>query len=65
MKIDLIKICKKTENMSGREIKEKLLKVALHAAILQDLSEITPEIVDEVLDKLDEKSDSKVKSMFT
>ena len=65
MNVDINKICKKTENMSGREIKEKVLKVALHTAILQDLSEITSEIVDDILEKLDEKSDSKTKSMFT
>ncbi|MHA1799411.1 MAG: AAA family ATPase [Candidatus Helarchaeota archaeon] len=62
---DLKYICKKTENMSGREIKEKVLKVALHAAILEDKEEISREIIDEVLEKLDEKEEFKSKSMFT
>ena len=62
---DITKICKRTENMSGREIKEKVLKVALHAAILQDLKEITAEIIEKILDSLEEKNGSKAKSMFT
>ncbi|NHI94416.1 MAG: AAA family ATPase [Candidatus Lokiarchaeota archaeon] len=65
MTADIIKISKKTENMSGREIKEKVLKVALHAAILQDLNEINSELIEDIFDKLDEKSDIKSKSMFT
>ena len=39
--LDLNKIVKITKGMSGRDIKEKILKTSLHNAIANDCDEIT------------------------
>ncbi|MDI6654542.1 MAG: AAA family ATPase [Candidatus Hydrothermarchaeota archaeon] len=39
--VDLKEYVKKTEGFSGRDIKEKLLKAALHKAILEDSGEVS------------------------
>jgi AAA family ATPase len=43
LSVDLKDYIKKTEGFSGRDLKEKLLKAALHKAILEDSREITQE----------------------
>jgi len=53
---DIKKISRKTENLSGREIKERVLKVLLHTAILEGKEEITAEIVEDFLLKLSENN---------
>jgi len=59
------KIIKKTEDFSGREIKEKILKVLLHTAILEEKEEISEEIVDEVLQKLNGNNKTTNKDMYS
>jgi AAA family ATPase len=53
-----------TEGFSGRDLKEKLLKAALHKAILQDESCVTQEIIDSTLKLLNEKASKEKPKMF-
>ncbi|RLF61261.1 MAG: AAA family ATPase [Thermoplasmata archaeon] len=61
---DLKKYVSKTEGFSGRDLKEKLLKVALHRAILRGASEITEKDIDEALKCIKPISKSEPKEMF-
>jgi len=56
IKANLKKYVEKTKNMSGREIKEKFLKPALHKAILDDKEFIGEKELDEVLKSIGKKS---------
>ncbi|MEE9594607.1 MAG: AAA family ATPase [Candidatus Hydrothermarchaeales archaeon] len=49
VKTDLREYVKKTEGFSGRDLKDKLLKVALHKAIIEDSKIITQEHLDAAL----------------
>ncbi len=49
VKTDLREYVKKTEGFSGRDLKDKLLKVALHKAILEDSKIVTAEHLDAAL----------------
>ncbi|MHA1321882.1 MAG: AAA family ATPase [Candidatus Helarchaeota archaeon] len=49
---DLKHLAKKTSNFSGRELKEKLLKAAIHLAILRDKKAVTTHLFNEVLSKI-------------
>ncbi len=46
------RIAKLTKDFSGRDIKERLLKTALHIAIIRNLKEIDDKLIDEVLKDL-------------
>jgi AAA family ATPase len=50
--INLKKYVEKTKGMSGRDIKEKLIKPALHKAILEDKNSIEEKDLDNILNKL-------------
>ena len=52
VKANLKKYVEKTKGMSGRDIKEKFLKPALHKAILEDKNIIEEKDLDDVLNKL-------------
>ncbi|MHA1595117.1 MAG: AAA family ATPase [Candidatus Baldrarchaeia archaeon] len=55
---DLMKIAKETEGFSGRDLKEKVLKTALHFAILEDAKEVR----DEHLQKAVERAKSTIRN---
>ena len=61
--LDLEKIVKITKNLSGRDIREKVLKTALHNAISNDCEIITMENIDYALKSMKIKN-SDVKGMF-
>lgn len=61
---DLKEYVKKTEGFSGRDLKDKLLKVALHKAILEDSSVITSRHLEEAFKSMPKKP-SPPKEMFT
>ncbi|MHA1379935.1 MAG: AAA family ATPase [Candidatus Helarchaeota archaeon] len=62
---DLEKLTKKTKGMSGRELKEKILKNALHLAILDDSDRIESHYVDTVLKDFQSKEDpERVKKIY-
>ena len=61
--LDLEKIVKLTKGMSGRDIKEKILKTSLHNAISNDSNTITMENIDYALKSMKIKN-SDVKGMF-
>lgn len=62
---DIKKLTDKTKGMSGRELKEKILKNALHLAILDNSEIIHSHYVDRVLNDLQKNKDnSKVKYMY-
>ena len=61
--LDVEKIVKITKNLSGRDIKEKVLKTALHNAISNDCEIITMENIDYALKSMKIKN-SDVKGMF-
>ena len=65
VKADLKKIARKTEGFSGRDLKDKILKAALHKAILQNERCVTQEILDSVLKQLNEKTSKEKPKMFT
>ncbi|NYT19342.1 MAG: AAA family ATPase, partial [Methanosarcinales archaeon] len=56
--IDLKKIAKLTAGLSGRDIVEKVLKNALHQAIIDDREEVGQDLFDNVISKLLKKEDS-------
>ncbi|MHA1238494.1 MAG: AAA family ATPase [Candidatus Odinarchaeia archaeon] len=65
IEVDLEKISKITQGFSGRDLKEKVLKSALHLAILKDKNKITPDIIEEVLKPiLKDKSKDTLKRLF-
>ena len=61
--LDLEKIVKITKGLSGRDIKEKILKTALHNAISNDEEKITMKNIDYAL-KSSKTKKSDVKGMF-
>jgi len=64
LEVDLKEYVAKTEGFSGRDLKEKLLKVALHRAILRDSDVITKEDFEEALKAIPKKP-SPPKGMFS
>jgi AAA family ATPase len=56
IRADLGEYVGRTEGFSGRDLKEKLLKAALHKAILDDASEIGPEHLEAALKAIPPKS---------
>ena len=60
---NLNKIVKLTKNMSGRDIKEKILKTSLHHAIIQDKEIVDMEDIEYSLNIIKSKQ-SEVKGMF-
>ena len=61
--LDLEKIVKQTKGLSGRDIKEKILKTSLHNAISNDCETITMENINYAL-KSSKTKNSDVKGMF-
>lgn len=61
--LDLEKIVKQTKGLSGRDIKEKILKTALHNAIANDSETITMENIDYAI-KSTKVKNKDVKGMF-
>lgn len=61
--LDIGKIVKLTKGLSGRDLKEKILKTALHNAISNDCNIITMEHIDYAL-KSSKIKHSEVKGMF-
>ena len=61
--LDVEKIVKLTKRMSGRDIKDKILKNALHNAIINDHDTVTMEDIDFAL-KVTEVKKDEVKGMF-
>ncbi|MHA1425531.1 MAG: AAA family ATPase [Candidatus Helarchaeota archaeon] len=49
---ELSKLARNTEEFSGRELKEKLIKGAIHLAILQEKSVITTNLFDHILKRI-------------
>ncbi|MFW9843167.1 MAG: AAA family ATPase [Candidatus Thorarchaeota archaeon] len=56
IEIDLQEVAKLTEGLSGRDLRDRILKESLHIAISDESSTITAEIVRGVLDKIKTKS---------
>jgi AAA family ATPase len=56
IEIDLQEVAKMTEGLSGRDLRDRILKESLHIAISDESSIITSEIVRGVLDKVKTKS---------
>jgi len=52
LEADLYEIARKTEGLSGRDLRDRILKESLHTAITKGSATITSEIIHEVLDKL-------------
>lgn len=63
VKIDLEKLVKSTKGMSGRDIKDRLLKTALHKAISEDKTLITWDHLEYAL-KTRKKDKNEPKGMF-
>jgi AAA family ATPase len=61
--LDVEKIVKLTKRMSGRDIKDKILKNALHNAIINDHDTVIMEDIDFALKVTKVKKD-EVKGMF-
>ena len=61
--LDLEKIVRMTKGMSGRDIKEKILKTALHNAISNDCDTVTMENIEYALESAKIKN-KDVKGMF-
>ena len=61
--LDLAKIVKLTKGLSGRDLKEKILKTALHNAIANDCDIITMENIDYSL-KICKIKNTDIKGMF-
>ena len=61
--LDLNRIVKHTKGLSGRDIKEKILKTALHNAIANDCEVISAENIDYAMNSMKIKN-SDVKGMF-
>ena len=61
--LDLNKIVKVTKGLSGRDLKEKILKTALHNAIANDETIITMKNIDYALKSVKIKH-NEVKGMF-
>jgi AAA family ATPase len=61
--LDLEKIVKQTKGLSGRDIKEKILKTALHNAISCDADTITMQNIDYAIDSFKIKN-KDIKGMF-
>ena len=55
IEIDLQEIAKRTEGLSGRDLRDRILKESLHIAISDESSTITSEIVRGVLNKIKTK----------
>ena len=56
IEIDLQEVARMTEGLSGRDLRDRILKESLHIAITDESSTITSEIVRGVLDKIKTKS---------
>jgi AAA family ATPase len=56
IKIDLHEVARMTDGLSGRDLRDRILKESLHIAISNESSTITSEIVRGVLDKIKIKS---------
>ena len=65
VKADIKKIVRNTEGFSGRDLKDKILKAALHKAILQEEKCVTQDIIDAILKQLNDKSPKEKPKMFT
>ena len=61
--LDLEKLVKLTKGLSGRDIKEKILKTSLHNAISNDCDIITMQSIEYALNNMKIK-DSDIKGMF-
>ncbi len=61
---DLMKYARVTKGLSGRDLKEKLLKIALHKAIAKDSDKITEEHIEEALKEI-KNLPSPPKEMFS
>ena len=57
------KLAKLTKGMSGRDLKEKLLKSALHKAISEDRTEVAKEHIEYALKNYESKKEEP-KGMF-
>ena len=55
-KLDLTQLVSQTKGMSGRDIKEKVLKASLHNAIANDEEIITSKNIDSVLKSMHNKT---------
>lgn len=53
---DLYQLARRTDGLSGRDIRDRLLKEALHIAMLSDMNEIPSSIIDQVLESIKTKS---------
>ncbi|MFW9956912.1 MAG: AAA family ATPase [Candidatus Odinarchaeota archaeon] len=53
---DLKEIARRTEGLSGRDLRDRILKESLHTAITDGVTTISSEIVHRVLDKIQPKS---------
>jgi AAA family ATPase len=62
--VDLDEISRLTEPFSGRDLVEKVLKVALHSAIIEG-SNITQQHLEEAIRKVDKATREAPKEMFT
>jgi len=56
LEADLKVIARRTDGLSGRDLRDRILKESLHTAITEGVTTITSEIVHRVLDKIQPKS---------
>ena len=56
LEADLKEIARRTEGLSGRDLRDRILKESLHTAITDGVTTISSEIVHRVLDKIQPKS---------
>lgn len=52
VKFDIERVSKLTKGFSGRDLKERVLKAALHLAILRDKNEINDNLINEVINNI-------------
>jgi AAA family ATPase len=62
---DLKRLAKHTQNYSGRELKDKLIKGAIHLAILREKQKIGSGLFEEILKRIDhEKTTHKNRMLY-
>lgn len=63
--VDLKKYAKRTQDFSGRDLKEKLLKTALHKALIEGDSEVTDDHVESAMKTITRRKSKPPKEMFS
>lgn len=61
LEADLHEIARKTEGLSGRDLRDRILKESFHTAIIEGVTTITSDIISKVMDKLQ----TKIRPIYT